>query len=221
MQQVDLYLDEFRPQHTALSWAQMVAVLMVFALLLVFYSGYVMYQEQRLQQQVAVKVAERITLESELDTLRESVPKTVSAELQMAVSATERELANRRAIKVLITQQNLGNTQGFSELMRALARQHLGKVSLTKFQFFNGGRYAELQGWSRTPEDAPFLIQRLRSESSFSKVSLGVLAIERSKDRSDAFWFTLQRPESVATGEVNSVSPRPALQLPTAVRATP
>jgi Tfp pilus assembly protein PilN len=91
------------------------------------------------------------------------------------------EVSRREQIMALITQQNLGNAEGFSRQMRSMARQSLDTMQIDNFSLQAGGGYMEMSGRTRQADQVPLYLQRLRAEDSFQRVRFGVLNVEREE----------------------------------------
>jgi hypothetical protein len=110
----------------------------------------------------------------------------------------------------IVSNTNLGNSNGFSGQLRAMARQSLETISLEAFSLSRGGNYAELMGKTLASDQVPLYVQRLRTETSFSKVAFGVLHIVPSEKQAGLFEFSLA--EQMADDESKEI-PKTAVQI--------
>lgn len=195
MQQINLYLAEFRPQRLWLSLTQLVVGVLVLALLLGLWSFWSHLGNQRLSDSLVAEQAE-------LDALREEVAQTQAAlgstrgqDIETEMARLEADIAQRERILTVIARQNLGNAQGFSRQMSALARQSLEDIQVQHFALHRGGEYAELRGLTRRADQVPVYVQRLRTEDSFRQVRFGVLQLEQGEGRGP-MPFSLAPPAS-------------------------
>jgi hypothetical protein len=82
----------------------------------------------------------------------------------------------------MISHQDLGNDKGFSAQLNALAKASLNTISLETFSLQKGGTYAELSGKTRSADQIPLYVQKLRSDPSFANVGFGVLNVQRDEN---------------------------------------
>ncbi len=194
MQQVNLYLPEFRPNKDPLRASQLALLSGVVVVLLVLYSLYGNYQNTQLQTQVSILQNDIQTVDAEVAVLRSKMPKDNSSAMERENTHLEKEIEKRRLLQALLQDKNLGNTAGFSTQLEGLARQRLGTVSLDTFSLLDGGRSLELSGWLRKADQLPLYLQNLRQETGFEQVRFGVMNIERDPSRTDAMRFQLNQP---------------------------
>ena len=194
MQQVNLYLPEFRPNEEPLRASQLVSISVVFIVSLVLFTLYGSYQNRQLQAYISAQQKSIQTLDAEVAVLRTKMPKDNSSALERENTRLEKEIQKRQLLQELLEDKNLGNAAGFSTQLEALARQRLGTVSLETFSLLDGGRSLELSGWLRKADQLPLYLQNLRQESGFEQVRFGVMSIERDPARADAMKFQLSQP---------------------------
>lgn len=195
MQQIDFYLDEFKPQreplmahHLAMALAVVVVLLTVFSV----FKGASLTTLADTEEQLS---SQNNNLTSQVETLRAQIPESRQQELDAELNGLKIQLYRRQQIRQLINRLNLGNAQGFSEQMHAMARQYLPELSLDAFSLSNGGGYLEFSGWSSEASHIPLYLQRLRSEESFERTKFGVLNVERSEQRAKPLYFSVTSPE--------------------------
>ncbi len=196
MQQINLYRPEFRPSCEPLRSVHMLWGLVALIFLLSFYSGFTHQGNARLQQQLA---NEQALLESQHLTLQKlSLQQTQNqpAQLDAEIERLQQEIERRKQILALITDQDFGNTKGFSAHIQAMARQSLETLALESFSLKSGGNYVELAGKTRKPDQVPLYLQRLRAEDSFSKTRFGVLNVERDEQDAYMLQFQVAKPAS-------------------------
>lgn len=199
MQQVNLYLPEFRPRREPILALHMAVIVGGFIVLLSLITGIGMWQNHSAAERVAAIKAQLDGFEAQVQELRAKQPKSKKAQWDKKIERLEEEVARRERIEKLIADQNLGNSVGFSQQLEAMARQHRDSLSIERFGLMEGGNYVELSGWARQADQVPLYIQRLREEESFEKVGFGVLTIEKSEQRRDAMLFGLARPKGDAS----------------------
>lgn len=95
--------------------------------------------------------------------------------LEAQVRHAEAEVAALQRIAALLRQGEGANVDGYSEYMRAFARQILDGVWLTGFSIGAGGRDIVLSGRALRPELVPAYLARLSSEPTMHGRAFGVL----------------------------------------------
>ncbi|WP_111640412.1 hypothetical protein [Marinimicrobium alkaliphilum] len=193
MQQINLYLPEFRPQRQRLSLSQLAVAALVLALALGVWSTWNHLGNNRLVEAIAVERAQVDLLRADVARTQNALGVTGGPDIERELARLEEDIAQRERILTVITRQNLGNAQGFSRQMSALARQSLEDVQVQHFALRRGGEYAELRGVTRRADQIPVYVQRLRTEDSFRQVRFGVLQVEQGESRA-AMPFSLAPP---------------------------
>lgn len=199
MQQINLYLPEFRPNREPLRSIHMVWGLLALIALLGLFSAFSSYRNHSLEQQIVQEqdAAKNLQLELQKINLQQSPRQT--ALLENEIQRLQHERNRRQQILMVISQQDLGNSKGFSPQMQAMARQSLDTLALESFSFQQGGSYVEFSGKTRQADQVPLYLQRLRDEPSFTSVRFGVLNLERQADLGAILNFQLAKPETSAT----------------------
>lgn len=184
MQQVNLYLPEFRPRRDPVNATHMaLAVLLVLLVMLIWSSvsaKLTVEQESALQTEREQLQA----LQREVQQLSAQLPARRGASAEQRVAELRSEVQRREQILQLISRQNLGNAEGFSAQLQTLARASMDELALSRFDLKSGGNYVELAGRVRRPELVPQYLQRLRENESFARVRFGVLEVAREADDS-------------------------------------
>lgn len=193
MQQVNLYLPEFRPNREPLRAIHMAWSGLAFLVLLLCFSVYSNYQYGLLQQQLEAEQKNQSALQAQVQILSAQRPAQASAELDAKILQLQKNVQRHQQILTMISHQDLGNDKGFSVQLNALGQAALSTISLETFSLQRGGRYAELTGLTRSADQIPLYLQRLRRDSSFSDVGFGVLSIERDTEKSGLLKFSLAK----------------------------
>lgn len=193
MQQINLYLPEFRPNREPLRAIHMVWAGLVLLVLLLVFSFYSSHQQELLQQQLLQEQTSQQALQNQLQILSVKKPAQSSAELDLKVAQLQKNLQRHLQILSMISHQNLGNDKGFSAQLNALGQASLNTISVETFSLQRGGKYAELSGLTRGADQIPLYLQRLRKDASFTDVGFGVLNIERDVMQSGLLKFSLAK----------------------------
>lgn len=202
MQQVNLYLPEFQPRRVWLDVPQMAAALGLVLLLIIAMIFFSAARTEQLSEALEAEREQLKTLQSRVQTLAAELPARRGKNIEEQVAELQTEVARREQILRLITQQNLGNADGFSEQLVSLARHVPDDLALSAFSLQSGGQYVELFGRVREPEIVPLYLQNLRRDRSFSDVRLGVLEVAREPDDTGpGLRFSVKRASSDAAAQ--------------------
>ncbi len=204
LQQIDLYLPEFRPSREPLRATQLAVIAAAALVLMLLLSLWQWWSNSQLQADYDARQAQLTLLQAQAEQLRTLQPKSESESLSTEITDLQAEVAHRQKIRHLISDQNIGNSAGFSAHFEAMSRQHLRSLSLQSFSLREGGGYVELEGLVRRADQIPLLLRRLRKEPAFESVRFGVLNIERSEEDERALEFTLGPQESEAGTVANN-----------------
>lgn len=195
MQQINLYLPEFRPNREPLRSVHMLWGGVALIVLLILFSVYSGYQNAQLRQQIALEQEAVLAAQQQLQKLALQQPQNVRAQLEREILQLQTERKRREQLLTIISRQDLGNTSGFSAQLQTLARQSLDSIALERFSLQQGGSYFEFSGTTRSADQVPVYLQRLRSENSFARVGFGVLRVERPENRAAPLRFSLVKPQ--------------------------
>ena len=196
LQQINLYRPEFQKEIDPFRFTTM---LIAWGLVVVFYATIQMWvwnQTQNSREQLAAMEIQQAKVLQQLQSLRDSTPRNRNAQMDTAIAVLKAEVVERRQLLQLMRGQDVGNTDGFSDYLISLSRQHMDGLALEHFNLMKGGDYVELSGWTYKPELVPDYLQRLRKESSFQDTRFGDMAIERvTRQQTTALRFNLGEEE--------------------------
>jgi|GEM_PF-354399 len=210
MQQINLYLPEFQPNREPLRSVQMLWGVGIFIVLLLIVSIISASANRERTQALAKSHAQLEQLKAKIVQLEQQRPHTNLAELDAQIVQLTQELDRREQIFSIIANKNLGNNTGFSAHLQALGRQSLDTLSLAVFSLQRGGNYVEFAGKSRSPDQIPLYVQRLRTEPVFARSAFGVLNIAPVKNNQGEFDFSLAKQ---STELANEPETKTAVQL--------
>lgn len=193
MQQINLYLPEFRPNREPLRAIHMLWASVVVLVMLLGFSVYSNHQHGQLQAQLLVEQKAQETMQAQLKVLSAQKPAQASADLDVKITQLQKNVQRHQQILAMISNQDLGNDKGFSAQLDALAQASLNTISIESFSLQRGGKYAELTGLTRSADQIPFYLQRLRKDPSFAEVGFGVLNIERDSEQGGLLKFSLAK----------------------------
>lgn len=181
-QQINLFNPVFmkrRKHFSLLAMAQ--AWGMIVAGSLGFY-GYAAYQVGQLGKQVQESTARYNAEQARLVRFStEFSPQQAGQLLQHEVQRLETQVAEQDALVETLKSGAIGNTTGYSEYMRAFARQAVPGLWLTGFTVVGDGSEIRLNGRVLSPELLPAYIQRLRRESIMQGKTFAALQMQQPK----------------------------------------
>ena len=193
MQQINLYLPEFRPSREPLRAVHMLWIGIAFLVLLICFSFYSNHKHKILLQQLDVEQKNQESIQAQLLLLSAKKPAESSAAVDAKIVQLQKSVERHQKILTMISHQDLGNDKGFSSQLRAMGQASLPTISVQSFSLQRGGRYAELGGVTHHADQIPLYLQRLREDASFTEVGFGVLNIERDEQQSGLLKFTLAK----------------------------
>ncbi|BBP04007.1 hypothetical protein TPL01_16140 [Sulfuriferula plumbiphila] len=164
-QQINLYNPLFRRQKKYFSTVTMLQALGLTLLGSLLVYGYAWYRTSELEQR-SLQTAEsyQATQVRLAQATAAFGPRQPSKLLQDEIVRTDGQVKARRQIIDLLGKGELGNTQGFSEYLRALSRQTLGGLWITGFHVSGTGSDMAINGRTLQPELVPVFINRLKKE---------------------------------------------------------
>lgn len=164
--QINLYSPIFLKQPKHFSLRTMLESLVLIGLGVLGVYGYAWFQVQGLALRVE-ESEKRVQFEQmRLARLaKELAPPERSRPLEEQVRRIEAELAARRQVVDLLNAGATGAPRGYSEFLRALARQSMAGVWLTGFSVSSGGGELALRGRALSPELVPAYLGRLKGEA--------------------------------------------------------
>jgi len=177
-QQINLFNPIFLQQKKIFSTRTMVQAL---GLLAVGVTAMALYGNARvstLQQQADSGAAQLQARQARLVAVNaEFPPRQKDPALAEAVTEAERQLGTLREVSGVLQGGELGNTRGYAEYFRALARQHVDGLWLTGLTITGAGTEIGVRGRAIDPESVPGFLTRLTREPSMQGKAFGSLQI--------------------------------------------
>jgi Flp pilus assembly protein TadB len=164
-QQINLFNPIFLKRKKYFSANAMLQALLLIALGSALFYGYAAYQVRLLAKQ-SEETSRRYAAE-QLKLTRyaaEYSPQQTSLLLEQELKEAEARAAAQREIIETLKSGAIGNTAGFSEYMRAFARQVTNGLWLTGFSITGDAARVSMSGAALAPELLPAYIQRLNQE---------------------------------------------------------
>jgi len=202
-QQINLFNPIFLKQKKYFSVLTMLQALALILIGSTLFYGYAKYQVKQLAAQSAeadkryaaeqakfVGYANEFSLEKSSQIINDEL---ANLEVQ---AASQKELLDT------IKSGVIGNTDGYSEYMRAFARQSVNGLWLTAFNIIGDGTQLSLSGAVLSPQLVPTYIQRLGKEKALRGKTFATLQMRQAKREGAAATsrsyveFSLQSSES-------------------------
>lgn len=179
-QQINLFNPALRQQRARLNSGNLgLAVAGVLVLLVAFtvFSG---WRADRLNAEAQALDAQLKGEQARLASLsRQVAEQKPDAKIAGELAQAEGLLAARKEVVSVLESGVIGKTEGYSENMRAFARQSVAGLWLTGFAISGGGNDMEIHGRTLSAESVPAYIRRLNAEKVFSGRSFAALNMKR------------------------------------------
>ncbi|HEU4442532.1 MAG TPA: PilN domain-containing protein [Burkholderiales bacterium] len=180
-QQINLYSPIFRKQTKVFSATTMLQGLGLIVLVVAVFYYYMSAQSSLLELRAAESGRQ---LKSELERLKVYGASDSPAERVKALAerkkALEDTLASQGQALQALKEGSFGRNEGYSGMLRALARVSVEGVWLTRVEFSEGSGELSLAGRALRADLVPAYLARLRAESSLRKQEFARLEVTRA-----------------------------------------
>jgi hypothetical protein len=177
-QQINLFNPAFQPQKKIFSANAMAAALGVLVLGLVGTGVYAKVRVMRLETQVAQGEQKVQAAQKRLEAAAaEFAPRTKDSRLEAEVADAQAEHDALQRVADVIRRGDLGNTEGYAEYFRALARQSVDGLWLTGVTIAGAGTEIGVRGRALDPALVPGYLARLRNERVLQGKPVGSMQI--------------------------------------------
>ena len=178
-QQINLYNPAFEAKRALMSLKGAVAGWVVVAALIVVFAGYQMMslrsveqQERELTRQVAAAQADSQRLGGAMASRRHD------PRITEEVARLEGEVKGRQEVMNMLGSGGLGDTRGFSDHLKAFARQSFEGVWLTGLSIATAGRDVSIEGRALQAAYVPSYLKRLNGENAMQGHPFSELLIQ-------------------------------------------
>jgi hypothetical protein len=177
-QQINLFNPQFQPQKKIFSVNSMAVVLGALVLVLAAAGGYAKMRVLRLESEVAQGEARVQKAQKRLEAATATfTPRTKDGALEAQVAQAQGERDALRRVADVIEQGDLGNTRGYAEYFRALARQSVDGLWLTGVTIGGAGTEIGVRGRALDAALVPGYLARLRNEQVLQGKPVGSMQI--------------------------------------------
>lgn len=191
-QQINLYLDEFRVQKDPITAEFMGKTLGAALIVMLTITGWDLYTHSQLENELA---ALRVTLTEETrktDELDEQLARrSQNTDLTARLDAAEARYSAGLQIREFLGETKLGNVEGFSEYFKDLSRASIDGLSITEFQFTEGGEQVSMNGQVLDSAIVPRYVDNIANGQSPLRTKTFSPSITRGDVTSQLFSFEL------------------------------
>jgi hypothetical protein len=181
-QQINLFNPVFLKQRKYFSVLAMLQALGLIMLGSALFYGYAVYQVNLLaKQSEETNKSHEFEQQQYTKLSAEFSSKNSEQALKNELAQAEAELAAHQAMLDTLKSGVIGNTEGFSQYMRAFARQTVSGLWLTGFEIEGDGAQMSLQGAVLSPQLVPSYIQRLNKEAVMRGKTFSSLQMQQPK----------------------------------------
>jgi Flp pilus assembly protein TadB len=181
-QQINLFNPIFLKQKKYFSVLAMSQALGLIVLGSAMFYGYAAYQVAQLSKQADEMGNKYAAEQTRLAKIAQEYSLQQSGnKLEDELKQAEAQLSAQQAILNLLKGGALGNTEGYSEYMRAFARQSINGLWLTAFDITGDGVQMSLSGAVVNPQLVPSYIQRLGKEKIMHGKTFSTLQMKQPK----------------------------------------
>ena len=205
-QQINLFNPNFLKKKQYFSVSAMMQALGLILLGSVLFYAYAVYQVQLLSKQSEVTGRSYVAEQGRLAKyVAEFSPENSQKFLDEELNKIESQVNAQRELLDILKSGALGNTSGYSEYMRAFARQTIAGLWLTGFSITGDAAQLSMPGGALNPELVPAYIKRLSQEKIMRGKAFAAMQMRQHK-QDDAtkpvgrayLEFTLQSSEAGA-----------------------
>jgi hypothetical protein len=181
-QQINLFNPSFLKKKDYFSVLAMFQALGLIAAGSVAFYAYAVFQVNALERQSAATgkqyAAEQIRF---ANFANQFSPEKNDQMLQEEVKKLDLEVTSQKEILETLKNGVIGNTAGYSEYMRAFARQVVNGLWLNAFDIQGDGTQISLSGGVTSPQLVPMYIQRLNKENVMKGKTFAALQMQQPK----------------------------------------
>ena len=181
-QQINLFNPIFMKQKKYFSVVTMLQALgLIFLGSLLFYA-YAIYQVAQLSRQADEMSKRYATEQARLVSVTNEFSLQRSGQLlQDELKQVEAQAKAQEAVLNMLKSGAIGNTEGYSEYMRAFARESINGLWLTGFNITGDGAQMSMRGAVVNPQLVPSYIQRLGKEKVMRGKTFSTLQMQQPK----------------------------------------
>ena len=178
-QQINLYIPAFEERRALLSWNSAVAGWLIVAVLVAAIATYQSVNVRSAEQRDRELAAQVASAQAETQRLASAVSsRKRDQRIIEEISRLETDLKGRQEVMNILQAGGLGNTRGFSDHLKAFARQSFEGVWLTGLSIATAGRDVSVEGRALQAAYVPGYLKRLNGESAMQGHPFSELVIQ-------------------------------------------
>jgi hypothetical protein len=178
-QQINLYNPDFEERRSLLSWQGAVAGWAVTVVLAAAIISYQTFSLRLAEQRDRGLAAQLTAAQAEMQRLgSQFAGRKVDARVTEETVQLETEVKGRQEVMNVLKSGDLGDTRGFSNHLKAFARQSFDGVWLTRLSIATAGRDVSVQGRALQAAYVAGYLKRLNAESAMQGHPFSELLIQ-------------------------------------------
>jgi hypothetical protein len=198
-QQINLFNPVFMNQRKIFSLVTMLQALVLIVLGSGFFYIYATYQMKSLTAQLDETGKHYIVEQGKLSHFETTFSSQESGQsLENELKSIEAKVAAQHELIETLKSGAIGNTTGYSEYMRAFARQAVNGLWLSSFSITENATQMSISGAVLSPEQLPVYISKLNQEPVMRGKPFASLQMQRGGNEGRSVEFTLQSGEGGA-----------------------
>lgn len=174
-QQINLFNPIFLRKKKYFSALTMLQALGMIAFGTALVAGFAAYELSRLRPQAKVVTAQLEAARAQLAAVQAQSEPRKDAALEGELQRAQAEVLALQRVAVSLRQRETGSASGFSDYMRAFARQIVDGLWLTGFSVSEVGRQVSISGIAVRPELVPAYLGRLGRERALQGKTFDML----------------------------------------------
>lgn len=200
-QQINLFNPVFLKQKKHFSLLAMTQALLLILFGAMGFYAYAWYQVKELSQRT-VEMSRNYEAEQKrlVAYANEFSPERARQLLEGELKAAETQAAVQKEILDTLKEGAIGNTQGYSEYLRAFARQSVQGLWLTGFEIAGDGAQMTLRGGVVDPKRLPEYIQRMNREQVMRGKTFAALQMRQPENARGYLEFVLHSESAETVG---------------------
>jgi hypothetical protein len=195
-QQVNLLIDDLRPQRVLLTAGQALVGVAAFALLLAAFSAYGLIEVSRVTDQRATLTQQLSILANANAKARASINLVEEPKLAARVAELRTRLQSRTVLAAALTGTTNGRSAGFAKHLDELAADGQSGLWLTDIELSGGGSRMRIAGMTLDPVLVPRFLQQLGHGEQFAGHRFDTF--ELAAGDGGALHFTITGPDGDA-----------------------
>ena len=185
-QQVNFYRPEFRPETNAFQSRFMFQAAGVLVVVLGLIYGFARSGVEGVHEELTIVAGQEAAAIERLEKVRPIITAVTGEQSWSAqLDDATRTLAERQAVLTMIQGTTLGDTKGFSRHLRALARQDVDGLWITRLALSALGDKTRIDGRALQAELIPLYVQNLAAEPAFARQRFHQFQIDNPIDDND------------------------------------